>query len=244
MQILSSLALADMKNTTKDILRNYEQKGYCIVHFLYFANIILNKLDREDVRSEKKEALSEALLSGDFLLPDGIALRLLYKKHFRKELPNLNGTDFLPYFLSHLPKGKKAEILLYGATDEAVRKSAAYIEETFGYPVLYAQDGFKELDWSRVPPRQDGVIRILLVGRGSPLQEIWTENNREKIETMRCLVFTVGGLLDFWSGTEKRAPVWMRKMKIEWLYRALSNPKKNFKKTLVSLRLIQFLIKK
>lgn len=48
--------------------------------------------------------------------------------------------------------------------------------------------------------------------------------------------------LDFWSGTEKRAPEWMRKWKIEWLYRALSNPKKNLRKTLVSLKLIKFLM--
>ena len=53
-----------------------------------------------------------------------------------------------------------------------------------------------------------------------------------------------GGLLDFWAGTEKRAPAWMRKMKMEWLYRALSNPKKNLRKTLVSFQLIRFLIEK
>lgn len=83
----------------------------------------------------------------------------------------------------------------------------------------------------------------MLVGRGSPLQETWTEKNREHLRTHGCLVFTVGGLLDFFSGTEKRAPVWMRNIKIEWLYRALSNPKKNLKKTLVSLQLLKFLIR-
>jgi exopolysaccharide biosynthesis WecB/TagA/CpsF family protein len=83
-----------------------------------------------------------------------------------------------------------------------------------------------------------------LVGRGSPIQEIWTENNRVKIQEMECLVFTVGGLLDFWAGIEKRAPVWMRTAKIEWLYRAISNPKKNLKKTLVSLQLLRYLISK
>lgn len=83
----------------------------------------------------------------------------------------------------------------------------------------------------------------MLIGRGSPLQEIWTEKNRDKIQEMGCLVFTVGGLLDFFAGTEKRAPGWMRSMNIEWFYRALSNPKKNLKKTLVSLQLLKFLIR-
>lgn len=241
-RILTGLALSDSGNTTKNILGCYRKQGSCVVHFLYFANIVLNKLDRGNAAFPKKESFIKALLGGDFLLPDGVALKLLYKKHFGKELPNLNGTDFLPYFLLHIPQDTETEILLYGATDEVVQRSAAYIKETFGYPVISVQNGFGEFDWNGIPPKKDGAIRIFLVGRGSPLQEIWTENNREEIEETGCLVFTVGGLLDFWSGTEKRAPEWMRNMKMEWLYRAISNPKKNLKKTLVSLRLVKFLI--
>lgn len=59
---------------------------------------------------------------------------------------------------------------------------------------------------------------------------------------MECITFTVGGLLDFWSGTERRAPEWVRSLRMEWLYRAISNPRKNLKKTLVSLQLVKFLI--
>lgn len=242
-EILSKLSILDAENTTKDILKIYGEKGNCIIHFLYFANIILNTLDKEYTSSPQKESFINALLSGDFLLPDGIALKLLYKKHFGKELPNLNGTDFLPYFLSNLPKNKKVDILLYGATDEVVQRSATYITETFWHSVASAQNGFVEFDWSGMKPKQDKIIRIFLVGRGSPLQELWVEKNRKKMEEMECLVFTVGGLLDFWSGTEKRAPGWMRNLRVEWLYRALSNPKKNLKKTLVSLQLLKFLIR-
>ncbi|MFA6090965.1 MAG: WecB/TagA/CpsF family glycosyltransferase [Candidatus Gracilibacteria bacterium] len=243
-QILEKLSLSDAENTMQDILRIYAEKNICIVHFLYFANIILNKLDEENTHSSQKKAFIQALLDGDFLLPDGIALKLLYEKYFKKELPNLNGTDFLPYFFSHIPKDKKVEIFLYGASPEVIGKTVEYIKESFNFPVISAQHGFQEFDWSKMSSKEKGIIRILLVGRGSPLQEIWGENNKEKIKANECLVFTVGGLLDFWSGTEKRAPEWMRKCKIEWLYRALSNPKKNLKKTLVSLKLLQFLIKK
>jgi exopolysaccharide biosynthesis WecB/TagA/CpsF family protein len=242
-EILSKLTLSDTENTTKDILEHYREKVYGIVHFLYFANIILTGLDNNE-NKPKKEDYKKALCDADFLLPDGIALKLLCQKYFGKELPNLNGTDFLPYFLSHIPKDKKVEICLYGATDATVEKSVVYLEETFGFPVISAQNGFKEFDWSLIPQKQEGVLRIFLVGRGSPLQELWVEENREKIKEKNCLVFTVGGLLDFWAGTEKRAPLWMRKLRIEWLYRALSNPKKNLRKTLVSLRLLQFLIQK
>lgn len=242
--ILETLTLTDVKNTTEAILRLYEKQGFSIVHFLYFATIVLNKIDTEEIASEKQKAFIGALKSWDFLLPDGIALRLLCKKQFKRELPNLNGTDFLPYILSHLPKDTDTEILLYGATDTVVQKAATYIKDTFSHPVISTQNGFNEFDWSQIPPRKMRGTRILLVGRGSPLQEIWTERNKAMIQEMGCLVFTVGGLLDFWSGAEKRAPGWMRSLKIEWLYRALSNPKKNLRKTLVSLQLLMYLIKK
>lgn len=130
-KILERLSLSDAENTTKDILRIYEKKGICVVHFLYFANIILNKLDTENTPSSQKEAFIQALFSGDFLLPDGIALSLLYKKHFQKELSNLNGTDFLPYFFFNIPKIEKVEILLYGASNEVVAQVKPYIIETF-----------------------------------------------------------------------------------------------------------------
>lgn len=242
-RILSNLTRTNAEDTTKNILQTYLEKRSCIVHFLYFATIILNQLDQEKY-PQKKEAFLGALRSGDFLLPDGVALQLLYKKHFGKELPNLNGTDFLPYFLRHLPENAKAEVLLYGGSEAVAQKSATHIAETFGYPILSTQHGFQEFDWDYVHPKQEGIIRILLVGRGSPLQETWVEANKQKIESMQCLVFTVGGLLDFWSGAEKRAPDWMRSMRIEWLYRAISNPQKNLRKTLVSLQLVKFLIKK
>jgi len=74
------------------------------------------------------------LLRSDFLLPDGIALQLLY--YFialfgkistdQKWLPNLNGTDFMPYFLSEAKKkygAQKLCLLLYGTKPDLVAKA-------------------------------------------------------------------------------------------------------------------------
>lgn len=138
--ILSRLSLSDSLCITRDILKDYEKNGSGIVNFLYFANIVLNNVHRDDAISTKKNMYIEALSKSDFLLPDGIALRILYHRYFGKTLSNLNGTDFLPYFLTHLPKRQKVEILLYGGTIDIVQKAAEYITDTFQYPVLLAQD--------------------------------------------------------------------------------------------------------
>lgn len=130
-KILKTLTLSDKEEVTENILHLYGKKGNCIVHFLYFANIILSKLDKNGPASLKKKEFIQALLGGEFLLPDGIALKLLYKKYFKKIFHNLNGTDFLPYFLSHIPKDKPVEILLYGSTDDVISKATTYITTTF-----------------------------------------------------------------------------------------------------------------
>lgn len=125
--ILSKLTLLGKERIAEDILKQYEKNGYAIVNFLYFATIILCKLDQENLSSPQKTLFIEALLKGDFLLPDGIALRLLYRKQFRKELPNLNGTDFLPFFLGNLGQEKKTEIIIYGGTEAVASGAAEYI---------------------------------------------------------------------------------------------------------------------
>lgn len=59
--MLQKLSLSGREDVTKDILARYTENGYTIVHFLYFATIILNKLDRENDASEKKAAFMQAL---------------------------------------------------------------------------------------------------------------------------------------------------------------------------------------
>lgn len=163
-EVLSRLTLTDTENTTKDILESYKEKVHGIIHFLYFANIILTRLDNDE-NTLKEEEYKKSILSSDFLLPDGIALKLLYQKYLKKKLSNLNGTDFLPYFLSHIPHNQKVEIFLYGAIEEVAQKSAAYITQTFGFPVISVQNGFQEFNWSTMSQKEEGVLRILLVGR-------------------------------------------------------------------------------
>ena len=43
-----------------------------------------------------------------------------------------------------------------------------------------------------MPPKQDDIIQIFLIARGSPLQEIWIESNRQKIEEMKALLAAEG----------------------------------------------------
>ena len=62
----------------------------------------------------------------------------------------------------------------------------------------------------------------LLFGLGSPKSEIWVNQHRDRIGD--CYVLSVGAGLDFFAGTKRRAPVWMRKAGLEWSWRLAQEP--------------------
>jgi UDP-N-acetyl-D-mannosaminuronic acid transferase (WecB/TagA/CpsF family) len=125
--ILSKLYTGTAPELIDDILETYEEQSFCIVNFLYFANIVSQKLfDEGKDKTEKQREYKKILLKADYLLPDGIALQIFYYlanffrviKSPRKWLENLNGTDFTPYFLDEIKKrygNQKICLLLYGA---------------------------------------------------------------------------------------------------------------------------------
>ena len=55
-------------------------------------------------------------------------------------------------------------------------------------------------------------------------QEKWIDANRERLDVP--ILIGVGGTLDVLSGNTRRAPLWMQKMALEWLWRVLNNPRK------------------
>lgn len=64
---------------------------------------------------------------------------------------------------------------------------------------------------------------IVWVGLGAPKQELWMYEHRGKIQS---LMIGVGAGLDSHAGTVRRAPLWMQKHGLEWLYRLFSDPKR------------------
>lgn len=123
MTIFTKLYTKNKENAYKDILKSYAEKGYLVVNYLYFANLISN-----GILGNKKvnKTFLDAITSGDFLLPDGIALQMYYKKYFGLELPNLNGTDFSLFFLKQLLP-QNYNLILYGAGESVIEKAAKNI---------------------------------------------------------------------------------------------------------------------
>jgi N-acetylglucosaminyldiphosphoundecaprenol N-acetyl-beta-D-mannosaminyltransferase len=63
---------------------------------------------------------------------------------------------------------------------------------------------------------------VLFVAFGAPAQNMWIARNLSKLDAPVCI--GVGGAFDFIAGVTRRAPLWMRRLNLEWLHRLLSQP--------------------
>lgn len=258
-QLLEKFYTKPANDAAVDIVEKYQQEWFSVVNFIYFANIVSQKLFDENEKTEKEKEYKKILLKSDFLLPDWIALQVFYAmaklswriKSFCTWLPNLNWTDFVPYFLSETKKkywAQKLCILLYWTKQEHLDKVVEKLKYQW-FNVIYAQDGFSDFDWDAAQEALDeyqDTINILLVARSTtkiPLQELWTNRNYQKIQQNRILVFNTWWLFDFIAWAQKRAPKIWRKLKLEWCYRLFSDPKRNINKVINSLAIFPYTIK-
>jgi UDP-N-acetyl-D-mannosaminuronic acid transferase (WecB/TagA/CpsF family) len=95
---------------------------------------------------------------------------------------------------------------------------------------------------------------VMLVARSTttnPIQELRAHKNYSKIKENRFIVFTVWGLFDFiaaewnWNQkwTQKRAPMFVRKIKLERLWRFITDPKRNYQKVKNSFALFPYIFR-
>jgi len=268
-KILNTLFQWTANQACERILDVYGQKGFCVVDYLYFANISGKKMFTSHTLSypidDFREALlaqyttmnvqwiyknyQDAILDADLVLMDGIALQLFYFLAKKKWLDNLNGTDFCPYFLSYVTEhypDRNMNVLLYGTYPHLLERTKKYLTEKW-YTVIYAQDGYTNLDWENIELAlkwKQNDINILLNARTTPdypIQELWTFANKKMIKDHWLIVMNQWGTFDFWVGAQKRAPKIIRILRLEWLWRLISDPKRNMKKVFSSLAIFRYI---
>ena len=110
-----------------------------------------------------------------------------------------------------------------------------------GLSITSVRDGFEERDhWTRRDGTPGGrsddfsndeIPDVLLVGMGSPLQETWGWENRDGLGSK--VIWCVGALFEYYGENRRRAPVWMRKIGLEWLVRLVLEPRRLWRRYLV-----------
>lgn len=178
--------------------------------------------------AEFRAAMQDFLVLADGIGVD-IAGRLLHGASFPD---NLNGTDFVPAFLCG--QEKRLRVGLLGArreNAEAAEKRLAALAPQHEF--VFLQDGFFDAGDEPAILERLAAARpdVLLVAMGVPRQEMWIARN---LTHRHCtLPVAVGALFDFLSGSVPRAPRWMRRMRLEWLYRLANEPRRLWRRYVV-----------
>jgi exopolysaccharide biosynthesis WecB/TagA/CpsF family protein len=182
--------------------------------------------------------LREAVVDAALVLNDGIGVSWAANKTLAATQAdvvdgdvfpdNLNGTDFVPLLLQQAAdRGWGVAIL--GARPGVADRAADVLRAQFeGLQISYVQHGYfaREQTTSVVADIRASEAEVLLVGLGNPQQELWLQQHLAS--TGANLGLGVGAFLDFAAGDVRRAPMWVRTVHAEWLFRLLREPRRLF----------------
>jgi N-acetylglucosaminyldiphosphoundecaprenol N-acetyl-beta-D-mannosaminyltransferase len=126
---------------------------------------------------------------------------------------------------------------LYGATNETLMSMRANLEKTYPGIVVVGHEAppFRpveddELD-ATVAAIRSSNADVIWVGLGAPKQDVMGARLRDRQGSPA--IMCVGAAFDFLAGTKRRAPSWMRRAGLEWLYRLVSEPRRLWRRYLV-----------
>ena len=178
-------------------------------------------------------AYRETLNCMDWVFTDGIGMKIAGKMLGQPVRENVNGTDLFPRLCAQFSiSGHR--VFLLGAKPGVAAKVAQWATATYpGLRIAGTQDGyFRQDDIEQVIAtiRQSGAD-VLFVAMGAPLQENWIRQYAEK--SGATVTLGVGGLFDYYSGHMPRAPLWMRHLGLEWVFRLIQEPGRLWKRYLL-----------
>ena len=181
--------------------------------------------------AQKDREYFDILNSCDYLLNDGIGIKIASKIEKLVLKKNLNGTDFIPE-IAEMAAKKGYKIFLLGAKDGIAEEAAVKLKEKFeGLQIAGVHSGYG-LDESVLEMINNSKPDILIAGMGVPMQEKWIRENKSKLGSVKLFVGG-GAILDFLSQRIRRAPLLMRKIGLEWLFRLCLEPGRLWRRYLV-----------
>ena len=207
------------------------------------GKILINTINAHSYNSAKKDELfAEALIKGDYLIPDGASIvkacRWIKAKSRPKE--RIAGWDLFEFEMRRLNENQnenenKKRIMFMGSSEkvlELIRKKAAEVYpniEVVTYSPPYKPEFTDEDNRGIIEAINAADPDLLWIGMTAPKQEKWTYSHWNELN-IHCHVGTIGAVFDFFAGTYKRAPQWWQDHSLEWLYRLLKEPKRMWRR--------------
>lgn len=211
---VASLTMKEAVNTVLDFISRREP----VIVATANAEMIMN--------ATRDPELKKVLDAAALVVPDG-AGTVWAAHHLGYKMPErVAGYDMVQELLKIAPQ-KQLRIYFFGSAPGVAEKAKRKAETLYpGVNIVGVRNGyFSEADESDiVADIKKAEPDILLAALGVPKQEKWLHKYYKELNVPVSI--GVGGTFDVMAGVMKRAPLWMQKAKLEWLFRGLLQPKR------------------
>ena len=226
-------------------------------HIIRFLNIDIQSITRDGllknltkgvlitpnvdhlVKLQKDEDFYRVYQQAEWVVCDSKILYLM-SKLLKEPLPEaIPGSSFFTAYYMYHKDDPNCKIFLLGAAEGIAEKARRNINKKVGKEIVVGAHspsyGFEKNEKEceeLVRIVNESGANVLLVGVGAPKQEKWIMKYRDRMPNVDVFM-ALGATIDFEAGTLKRAPKIWQKCGMEWLYRALKEPKRLFKRYFV-----------
>ncbi len=187
--------------------------------------------------AEKNPDFANIIKEAELVIPDGVGVKIALNLTGQKG-NRIPGIDYARKLLEE-SASSNIPVAIVGAKEEVVVKTVENLEkEISGINIVYYHNGYFDNDEEIYAELKEKSPKLILVALGSPKQEEFIYKAKRCLNP--ALMVGIGGSLDVWSGTVKRAPKIFRVIGMEWFYRTVTQPSR-FKRIFPTLPL--FLLK-
>ncbi len=188
--------------------------------------VIFTPNPEQVVQARDNPSFKACLNSSDLNLVDGVGIVWYLKIKRGISVQRISGVDLAWQLLEFLNQ-EKGRVFLLGGREEVNELAISRLREKFPSLEIKGVGGNKVGAQGKIGEEIVGVINafrpdLLLVAFGAPKQEFFSCRYRDVLKAKVLMV--VGGAFDYWAGKVPRAPGWMQKLGLEWLFRLIIEP--------------------
>lgn len=196
------------------------------------------------VNSRKNHLLRESIQSADMISVDGAGIIYGMRVLGLKPKGRVSGIDLMHNLLTDAEKYGFTVYFLGATNDVLYRMLSSFKLKLPNLRVAGFHNGYfrNEDEMSVVNEIASLKPSIVFVGISSPKKEIFIKENKNKLNAK--FVMGVGGSFDVMAGKTMRAPIWMQRIGLEWFFRFLCEPRRMWKRYLVTNTIFLFMLLK
>jgi len=174
--------------------------------------------------------------SADMATPDGAPVAWMLRRLGFAGQERISGPDLM-WLLCGRCEAEGVPVYFYGSTEPTLQALAKRLRTAFPELMIVGTESppFRPLsaEEDRIATERINAsgAGIVFVGLGCPKQERWMAKHRDRVN---AVLIGVGAAFDFHAGTIKRAPSWVRNAGLEWLHRLWSDPRRLWRRYLVT----------